>query len=472
MKNLKNKILTFLILLAIPFRISFAQSNDKIKGNWLGILKAPGIELRVVFKVTEDEDGSLMATLDSPDQGAYDIPVDSTIYNDPDIKFVVQAVAGYYEGRFLGDSIVGTWTQGASLSLNLKRSENIERPKRPQEPTPPFPYNEEEVSIENKKAALELAGTFTFPKEGASFPAVVLISGSGPQNRNEEILGHKPFLVLADYLTRNGIAVLRFDDRGIGGSTGDFSKATTKDFVTDAIAGVEYLKTRSEVDQNKIGLIGHSEGGLIAPLAAIQDDDINFIVLMAGPGISGKELLPMQTALIMRANGFSEEKIKRDVDVLSRLYEIVISEEDTSAAREKLKKEFDKSYNELAEEEKKEIGDPEIFFNQQIKSFISPWFKFFLEYDPYETLTKVDVPVLAINGEKDLQVPPDENLDLIEKALKEGGNENHKIVELKGLNHLFQESETGSPNEYSKIVQTISPETLNLISNWVIDVTR
>ena len=471
MKSLKN-ILLFLIFI-IPIQSVLSQGNDKIKGNWLGTLKISTIELRIVFKVSEDEDGSLKALLDSPDQGAYDIPVDSVMFNDPNVKFIIASIGGFYEGKFERDSIAGTWNQGgSSFPLSLKRTENIEPPKRPQEPKPPFPYIEEDVSYENKEAGLTIAGTFTYPESGESFPAVILITGSGPQNRNEELLGHKPFFVLADHLTRNRIAVLRFDDRGIGKSTGEFSSATTKDFVTDVIAGVEYLKTRKEVNKNKIGLIGHSEGGLIAPIATIQSDDVDFIVLMAGPGMTGKEILMLQTALIMKSNGIDEETISKDVENAVKMYDIIINEKDSSTAREKLKEISDESYAKMSEEEKAQFGDPEIFFNQQVKVLLSPWFRFFLEYDPYPTLTKVKVPLLAINGEKDLQVPPKENLELIEKAMKEGGNENYRTAELKGLNHLFQEAETGSPNEYAKIEQTISPIALNIISDWIKEITK
>jgi fermentation-respiration switch protein FrsA (DUF1100 family) len=395
------------------------------------------------------------------------------MFNDPNVKFIIVSIGGYYEGKFEGDSIAGTWNQGgSSFPLTLKRSGEIEPPKRPQEPKPPFPYIEEDVSYENKEASLTIAGTFTYPGSGESFPAVILITGSGPQNRNEELLGHKPFFVLADHLTRNGIAVLRFDDRGIGKSTGEFSSATTKDFASDVIAGIEYLKSRKEVNKDKIGLIGHSEGGLIAPLVAVQSDDVDFIVLMAGPGMTGKEILRLQTTLILRANGTDEETITDNVETALKMYDIIINEKDSSVVREKLKKISDESYAEMSEEEKAQFGDPEIFFNQQVKVLLSPWFRFFLEYDPYPTLTKVKVPLLAINGEKDLQVPPKENLELIEKAMKEGGNENYKIAELKGLNHLFQEAETGSPNEYAKIEETMSFSALNLISDWIKEITK
>ena len=466
MKN-SYKII-FILFIVIPFQTLMLQQKNKITDNWMGVLKISTVELRIVFKISENEDGSLKALLDSPDQGAFGISVDSVIYNDPNVKFDVPSVAGFFEGKFEQDSIVGTWNQGgSSLPLTLNRSGEIEPPKRPQEPEAPLPYIEEDVSYENKEAGLNLAGTFTYPENTDNLPVVILISGSGPQNRDEELLGHKPFLVLADHLTRNGIAVLRFDDRGIGKSTGDFTSATTEDFVSDAIAGIEYLKTRREVDQDKIGLIGHSEGGLIAPLAAVHHDNVDFIVMMAGPGMSGKEILRLQTALIMRTQGVDEESITKEVESAMKLYDIVINEKDSLAAREKIRKVFDARYAGMTEEEKAQTGNPDNYYNQQLNILLSPWFRFFLEYDPYETLTKVDIPVLAINGEKDLQVPPKENLSLIEKALKEGGNKNYKVVELKGLNHLFQEAETGSPNEYAKIEQTISPEALNIITDWI-----
>ena len=471
MKN--TAIIKIVLFLIISSQFLFPQDSNKIKGSWLGTLKISTIELRIVFKVSENEDGSLKATLDSPDQGAFDIQVDSVLFNDPGIKFIVSSIAGFYEGKFEEDSITGTWNQGgSSFPLTLKRSEEIEPPKRPQEPKPPFPYIEEVVAFENKEAGLTLAGTFIYPESGESFPAVILISGSGPQNRNEELLGHKPFLVLADHLARSGIAVLRFDDRGIGKSTGDFSSATTKDFATDVLAGIEFLKPRKEIDKDKIGLIGHSEGGLIAPLASVQSDDVDFIVLMAGPGMTGREILRLQTALILRAQGTDEETIADNVEIGLKMYDIIINEKDSSAAREKLKEISNESYNEMSEEEKTRFGDPDKFFDQQVNVLLSPWFRFFLEYDPYPTLIKVKVPLLAINGEKDLQVPPKENLELIEKAMKERGNENYKIAELKSLNHLFQEAETGSPNEYAKIEQTISPVALNIISEWIEMITK
>lgn len=463
-----NSIILFLILVSLP---SIAQQNQ-IVANWQGALKISSIQLRIVFNVIETENQKLIATLDSPDQGAFGIPVDTVIFNPPYVKFEVTTIAGFFEGNLneTAQSIPGKWNQGGqSFDLELSRSDSVITINRPQEPKPPFPYIEEEVVFENNAANITLEGTLTYPKEGANFPAVILVSGSGPQNRDEELLGHKPFLVLADFLTRNGIAVLRYDDRGVGKSTGDFSSATTLDFVSDALSAVEFLKSRDQINKNQIGIIGHSEGGLIAPIAAVQSEDVAFIIMMAGPGLRGKEILVLQTELILRANGEPEDQIKKGSLLNERLYDILLSENDSAATSAQLREVFEKAYNEMTDAEKTEIGDKDIFMERQFGMMQSPWFKYFLAYDPYETLTKVGCPVLALNGAKDLQVPPKENLAMIEKAFKESGKENYKLVELPGLNHLFQTAKTGSPMEYSTIEETISPSALNVMKDWILE---
>lgn len=466
-----NSAILFLIVFSLPV---IAQQNQ-LTGTWQGALKISSIQLRIVFNVTEKEDEKLIATLDSPDQGAFGIPVDTVIFNSPYVKFEVTSIAGFFEGNFneSAQSISGKWNQGGqSFDLELSRSDSIITINRPQEPKPPFPYIEEEVVFENKNANIKLSGTLTYPKDGENFPVVILVSGSGPQNRNEELLGHKPFLVIADYLTRNGIAVLRYDDRGVGKSTGDFSSATTLDFTSDALSAVEFLKSNDKIDKNRIGIIGHSEGGLIAPLAAVQSEDVAFIVMMAGPGLRGKEILVLQTELILRANGESEDEIKKGAELNEQLYEILLSENDSASVSSQLRSVFEKAYTEMTDKEKTEIGDKDIFMSRQFGMMQSPWFKYFISYDPYETLTKVSCPVLAINGEKDLQVPPKENLNRIEKAFKEAGKENYKLVELPGLNHLFQTAKTGSPMEYSTIDETVSPAALNVIKDWILEITK
>ena len=465
---MKRLILVGLILLLVT--PTFSQEID-LTGIWTGKLALPNsIELTVVFNLSKDDSGKYSTVLDSPDQGAKGIPTESTSIIDDSILIKIPVIQGSFSGKIFYDEmkIVGKWSQaGMSLDLTLNKVEKLEGPNRPQEPKEPFPYNSEEVLFENTIDNVVLAGTLTYPKEGNKFPAVVLITGSGGQDRNEELLGHKPFLVISDYLTRNGIAVLRFDDRGIAQSTGDHSKATSEDFVKDVLAAVDFLKDRKEIDKRKIGLIGHSEGGMIAPMAAVKSDDIAFIVLMAGPGISGDSLLYLQGELIQRANGTSEEEIQKSIKLQKEIFPIIINSEDDKKLDKDLREKFYTEYASMTEEEKSKLGDPEVYINMQISTITSPWFKYFLRYDPVPVLEKVKCPVLAINGENDLQVPSKENLDAIESALKKGGNKNYEIKELAGLNHLFQTSATGAISEYGKIEETISPVALETMLSWI-----
>ncbi|MBK9098916.1 MAG: alpha/beta fold hydrolase [bacterium] len=477
---MKTSIIVLIVLIITSLNLSFTFDNSTSKkefvqqeqfepeGSWGGILKISSAKLKVIFNVSKNVSGNLTATLDSPDQGAYGIAVNEVIVKDDSIKFIIRLINGYYEGKYISDSMMisGVWNQaGMSLPLELKKSEKVEQPKRPQEPKEPFPYNSEEVKFINPETGNTLAGTLTQPEGVGPFTAVILVSGSGPQNRDEELLGHKPFLVLADYLTRRGIAVLRYDDRGIGESTGDFRSATSEDFAQDALAAVAFLKTKNEID--KIGIAGHSEGGLIAPMAAVQSEDVDFIVLMAGPGLRGDSILMLQTELIMKANGESEEFIQRDLKVYRKIYNEILSEKSDEELKASLTSILTAAYDLLSEKEKEDAGDKEMFIDGQIKIMLGPWFRYFINYDPYPTLKEVKCPVLAINGEKDLQVPSKENLSAIEQALKEGGNKNYKIVEMPGLNHLFQKSKTGAPIEYGNIEETFSEDAMKIIADWI-----
>mgnify|MGYP003645058677 CR=1 FL=1 len=291
-----------LFLLAFFFTlVSFAQD---ITGQWNGALKVQGIQLRLVFNITKTETG-YSATMDSPDQGVFGIPATAASFDEGKLKVSITNANIKYEGT-LGDDkiIIGVFNQGGqSFPMNLSRDEIAKLgSNRPQEPKKPFPYRSEDVIFENKQAEILLAGTLTMPEKEGTYPAVVLISGSGPQNRDAELMGHKPFLVLSDYLTKKGIAVLRFDDRGTAASTGNFASATSVDFATDVASAVQYLQSRPEIDKSKIGLIGHSEGGIIAPMVAGGSDDIDFLVLLAGTGIRGDKLLLAQQRLIGEAS--------------------------------------------------------------------------------------------------------------------------------------------------------------------------
>lgn len=472
---MKKFIVCLLFLLFLTLTTSAQQSQKQSAGLWEGKLNINSVSLRIVLKIFRNEDGLLSAMMDSPDQSVENIPVTFVSLTEDSLNFEIASIMGEYHGRIEKDSMVaiGTWKQATlSLPLNLKKVEKLTEVKRPQTPQRPFPYNEEEIVFENKSANIQLAGTFTYPKESKKFPAVVLVTGSGAQDRDETIFQHKPFLVIADYLTRNGIAVLRYDDRGFGKSTGNFSASTSIDFATDALAAVEYLKTRNEVDQTKVGIAGHSEGGMIAPIAASSSDDVAFIILLAGPGMKGSDLLALQTELILRANGESEEQIDKSVKTNKAAYKIIVEQTDSSLAFKELEKLFDEQLDALTEEERNKPEYSRSNFQQMARTILSPWFRFFLRFDPKPYLENLSIPVLALNGELDLQVPPKENLSGIRDALEAAGNINFKTIELPGLNHLFQSAKSGSPNEYSEIEETFSPDALKIMSDWIIEITK
>ena len=446
------------ILILITALISFIVNGQEITGQWNGLLKVPNGQLRVVFHVNKTENG-YNGTMDSPDQKVTGIPLGKVAFENSILKLEIPSAQISYEGALNKDNIVvGKFTQGGqSLELDLSK-ETIQKQvyARPQEPQKPYPYYTEEVKFENKTDNVVLAGTLSLPKKEGNFPAVILITGSGRQNRDEELLGHKPFLVLADYLTKKGIAVLRFDDRGAGESTGDFSKASTIDFSKDVQAGVDYLKTRKEIDKKKIGLIGHSEGGLIAPIIAGNSKDIDFIVLLAGPGLRGDVLLLLQTELIERQSGVSNEEIKKRQEILKGAYDLVVA---SSANDENFKNSVSTYFNSKFDENQAKAATNQITSN---------WWYTFIKMDPAVALAKVKCPVLALNGSKDLQVPAEVNLQVIEKTLAKAGNKKVTAKILPNLNHLFQECKTGSPDEYEKIEQTFSPIALEEISSWVL----
>jgi fermentation-respiration switch protein FrsA (DUF1100 family) len=442
--------------------LSFTMFGQEITGQWNGFLKVPGGQLALVFNISKSENG-YSATMDSPDQGAKGIPVTTTKFENATLKLEIPSARIVFEGELNQyNVIVGTFTQsGQSFPLNLSK-EKLEKEilKRPQEPQKPYSYYTEDVTFENKTDKNVLAGTLSLPSKEGKFPVVILISGSGPQNRDEEILGHKPFLVLADYLTKKGIAVLRFDDRGTAKSTGEYKTATTLDFANDVRAGIAYLQTRKEIDKNKIGLIGHSEGGIIAPIVAQNSKDVKFIILLAGPGLRGDQLMLLQKEMIERQKGISENEIKKGQEIFKGAYDIIVA---SSANDVNLKS---KAFNYLKSKLDDSANDTQI--SALSSQITSPWLVSFLKLDPTIALEKVKCPVLALNGEKDLQVPADVNLEAIKAALTKGGNKNVTTKKLSNLNHLFQESKTGSPDEYATIEQTFSPVALEEISKWIL----
>jgi pimeloyl-ACP methyl ester carboxylesterase len=328
----------------------------------------------------------------------------------------------------------------------------------------PYPYKAEEVRYENKAAGVTLAGTLTIPDAKGPFPAVILLTGSGQQNRDEEIFQHKPFLVLSDYLTRRGIAVLRSDDRGIGQSTGDFEKSTTGDFDDDALAGVEYLKTRGDINPRCIGLIGHSEGGMIAPIAAVKSRDVAFIVMLAGPGLSFGETVIGQILQMLEKRGTPKENLPAVRDWYLQMYAVVAKPTDNAAAEKELRG----LYAKMDEKTRQDINWPPERFEGSLPGLLNPWWRYAMAYSPKATLMKVKCPVLAMNGEKDTQVPASENLKAIEEALNAGKNKRFVVKEMPGLNHMFQTAQTGDESEYVKIEETLSPAAMQTVADWIL----
>ena len=459
-----------LIVFAIGIFIANLVFGQDITGQWNGALKVQGTQLRIVFNISKNDSG-YTSTMDSPDQGAKGIPVNITTFENSTLKLAVSNLSIEYEGVLNNNNIIeGTFKQrGMSFPLSLSKG-IVEKEKlvRPQEPVKPYPYDSEDVTFDNAKAGITLAGTLTLPTKEGIFPAVVLITGSGPQNRDEELMGHKPFLVLSDYLTKNGIAVLRFDDRGTAASKGDFKTATSLDFASDVASAVAYLKTRKEINKKKIGLIGHSEGGIIAPMVASTSKDIAFIVLLAGTGIPGDQLLLAQQQLIGKASQhLSDEALQRSKAINKGAFESVAKDINPEQLKKDLTDYIKKSLADDPNFKSPEGMSVDDLVKMQVNQITSPWMLFFMKYNPAVALEKVKCPVLALNGEKDLQVPPIENLEAIKKALLKGGNKKVTTIELPNLNHLFQECKTGLPSEYATIEQTFSPAALTEILKWI-----
>lgn len=462
MKNLRYALF-LLIIIHASLLTANSQPSKIIVGNWSGKLDISSTKLKIIFEIWSDENGKAIAVMDVPMQGAKDIACSVIKAGTDSLVLSVPLVRGYFNGAFINDTIIaGEWKQsGMTFPLTLVKTKVHTELKRPQTPQRPFPYNEEEVVYENKKAGIRLTGTLSYPQNTGNFPAVILVTGSGAQDRDETLFEHRPFLVIADFLTRHGIAVLRVDDRGVGGSEGKTSEATSEDFAGDVLAGIEFLKTRKEVNPAKIGLIGHSEGGLIAPMVATKSNDVAFIVLFAAPGIVGEQILYEQGKLINKAAGMTDEQALQNQKMQEAIFSIILTETDSAKKIDRLQKTLTNGMYFMLNDEQKTAVD------NQVKTVNNVWFKFFLQYDPYPALVKLQCPVLALNGEKDLQVPAKPNLAAIEKALTEGRNKNFKTMELPGLNHLFQTCETGAIAEYAQIEETISPTVLEILRDWI-----
>jgi alpha-beta hydrolase superfamily lysophospholipase len=448
-------------------------------GRWEGPIALPGaLQLRLRINLDRAGDG-WTATFDSPDQGATGIVTDSVRIAGDTLALRVPSAQGRLRAVLRADGVLdGTWSQGpGSFPIVLRRLTGPVENLRPQHPTPPFPYDAEAVRFTNAAAQVELAGTLTLPHGDGPFPAVALVTGSGPQDRDQTLFGHKTFLVLSDHLTRAGIAVLRYDDRGVGESGGDFAAATSIDFADDAAAAVEFLKRHPRVNAGAVGLIGHSEGGLIAPLVATGTSgatraDLAFAVLLAPPALSGEALLYLQGAAIAHAGGATDSAISVGRRVQERIFAVIRAADDDVLRREALREVFRQIVDEMGPADRAaqgiQPGQDSVWIERQVGLVGTAWFRTFLMYDPRPTLEQLTIPTLAVFGGLDLQVPPEGNRAELSAALAAAGNKRSTVTVFPELNHLLQTARTGSPAEYGTIRETLAPAVLDAVTAWIL----
>lgn len=437
------------------------QRGATVVGLWEGLLSLPGLELQFVIRLSSGDDGGFAGALLLPDQLEKEYAAEKVTIESDQLRLTVPAIRGSFEGRFNAErtKLEGRWMQGGRThTVVLARVVKIRAARRPQTPKPPFPYEAIEVRYRNERAPAAFAGTLTLPRGDGPFPAVLLISGGGAQDRDGTILRHKPFLVLADHLTRNGIAALRVDDRGVGGSTGDRTQATSADYAEDALTGVAFLNRHPKITGGRIGLIGHSEGGTIAALAAVASPDVAFIIMLASPGLPGAEYHLQYEASTGRAVGQSEEAIVAKSTLQKRIFSLIEQEDDPAVAERRLRAMLSEA----------NPGLPKVRIDAGVRRLLSPWFRFSLRHNPARTLQALRCPVLALFGEKDVQVPPQGNREAVSAALARAGNVASSVEVLPRLNHFFQTCETGSPTEYGRIDETIAPAALARVSEWVL----
>ena len=436
---------------------------DRIVGVWEGTLSQ--VNLRIVVHI-DDEDDRLTVSLDSPDQNAYGIAADTATFDGEQLSFMVDSIDAGYLGTLSTDGslIRGRWSQSAEFGLDLGRVDLGTSRNRPQTPKPPFPYGDEDVRFPGGAPDVTLAGTLTLPQAG-NFPVVVLVTGSGAQDRDETIVGHKPFWVLADYLTRHGVGVLRYDDRGFAQSTGNISTATTEDFADDALAAISYLQSRRDVVANRIGVVGHSEGGNVVSILAGRDAPFSCGVLMAGPAVSGEQIHQRQVRMIIERQPFpiADDLVKKIAAMNESLYVAARMNASFDERRAIARDIYQSALAGFDEVERKLLNlNDEV----QVDGIVTDWFRYFLGYDPRVDLEASKVPLLAMYGALDLQVPPDQSVPVLEKI-----DTNHGKIEVQtfpDLNHLFQHATTGLPSEYGVIDETLAPEVMLAIKEWVL----
>ncbi|WP_378732765.1 alpha/beta hydrolase family protein [Nocardia brasiliensis] len=443
----------FMIAVLVAGCSSGADSNppEPTTGDWHGAIEVPGRPTEV--GVTFTDKGT--ATIDIPTQGVTAVELKDVKSDRNEVSFAIADIPG--DPKFRGvydqgsDRITGDFVQGGqTFKLALQRGK-VAPLARPQEPKPPFPYQSEDVTFRN--GDITIAGTLTKPEGKGPFPAVLLITGSGPQDRNEGLMGHKPFLLISDTLTKAGYAVLRTDDRGVGGTGGKLDDANYTDLSNDVAAGVGFLRGRSDIDPARVGLFGHSEGGYLAPLVAARPDSgVAFLILMAGPGVSGHDVLVEQTRLIAAAGGAPADAIENQVRQTAELAAL-LKAGDLAGAKELARKQN--------EAEPADRRAPE----SDVTAGITPYLAALVAYEPAPALSALRVPVLAFFGGKDLQVPPSQSEPAMRTAL--AANPDATVHVFPGLNHLMQPTETGFPGEYSTIETTVSPDVLSYVTGWL-----
>lgn len=475
MNRLHSLTLRLLALVAVAGALVGAArlADDADREWWQGTVDVGGAALKiaVVFTPAADDAGPT-ARISIPVQSFLDQPLTNVVYTDEELKFTIAAAGAVFEAhRTTADTAEGVLKQrGLEFPLHLHRvtaeAAAAAEPARPQTPKPPFPYTARDVTFENPDDHTKLAGTLTIPPGPGPHPAVILITGSGAQDRDETIFNHKPFLVLADHLTRHGIAVLRCDDRGVGGSGGSVATATAEDFAGDVLAGMAFLKQQDAIDAHRIGLIGHSEGGIIAPIVAARSHDVACIVLLAGPAFPGAEILHMQTEALLRAAGVAPDKIAAELAAHQRLLD-VLTGDDADLIMKRLRELTELQLHRDPNAAQPTPAQLDASLAAAFQQLRSPWMQSFLKLDPRAALRQVRCPVLALIGTKDLQVPAAQNLPEIERTLRAAGNDSVTVKSLPGLNHLFQEANTGLVAEYGQIEQTMAPVAFETITDWL-----
>lgn len=466
---MKTSLKIFFLLILFITQIN---AQKEILGYWSGKLKMLSMELDFQIKVSKSN-RSLDGFISIPSQKVSEYKLPVFTYKKNQVHFEMPSSAGTakFDGKLKADSIKGTLLQaGIKGTFRLiKTIQPLVQDQPAEQKKEPLPYSEEDIAF--KSGRILLAGTLTTPKAEGIYPVVILLTGNGPQNRDEDIFGFKIFQNIADYLTKNGFAVLRYDDRGVGGSTGNSMLSTTEDFANDALAAIDFLKKQKSIDKTKIGLLGHSEGAQIAELAAVNSKDISFIVLLSGNGVDGGTVLIEQQKLILKASGFTDSLITHNTELQDKINNALSNDIDLNNIRKDIRAFAEKDYAGLSKDVKNSIQDKETYLNSNVQSqiniFNNPWFRYYVKYDPIPTLEKIKIPVLMLFGELDLQFPPSLNKQRMEDALVKAGNKNFKSVVLPKANHLYQEAKIGSPSEYSELKKEFVPGFLGTISDWI-----